>query len=216
MKGQELKCRWCDSAFIDNSGKRRYCCRKCYNDHYLVLNPTPPQPLVHKNCLCCGQNFSVVKRHDKKKYCSALCAGRQWKDDNRDEFREKERIYKRNRPLTLPGRLRHSLRSRLNQAIRGNHRTGSAVRDLGCTIAELKIYLESKFLPGMSWSNWSKTGWHIDHIKPLSLFDLSDPEQLKAACHYTNLQPLWAHDNLAKNNKYEPQQTDSGHAETPG
>jgi hypothetical protein len=52
----------------------------------------------------------------------------------------------------------------------------------------------------MSWENYGK--WHIDHIKPLSLFDLEDPEQLKQACHYTNLQPLWAEENIRKGNRY--------------
>jgi len=67
---------------------------------------------------------------------------------------------------------------------------------LGCRLSELASYLESKFLPGMSWDN--RNLWHLDHIRPLKTFDLSDPTQLAAACHFTNLQPLWAADNLRK------------------
>jgi hypothetical protein len=48
----------------------------------------------------------------------------------------------------------------------------------------------------MSWDNWSLKGWHIDHIRPISSFDLSDPAQQKECFHYSNLQPLWAIDNL--------------------
>lgn len=93
------------------------------------------------------------------------------------------------------------LRARLNSAIRNNQKSGSAIKDLGCTTEELKVYLESRFLPGMSWENYGHKTWHIDHIVPLSRFDLSDPVQLKQACHFTNLQPLWAKDNLSKSNK---------------
>jgi hypothetical protein len=53
----------------------------------------------------------------------------------------------------------------------------------------------------MSWENYGLKGWHIDHIKPLEKFNLLDLEQLKRACHYTNLQPLWAEDNLSKGSK---------------
>jgi hypothetical protein len=98
-------------------------------------------------------------------------------------------------------KLRKQLRLRLNQAIKNNQKVGSAISDLGCSIDELKLYLESRFLPGMTWANNSLHGWHIDHIKPLSSFDLSDPNQFKQACHYTNLQPLWAVDNLRKGSK---------------
>jgi hypothetical protein len=74
---------------------------------------------------------------------------------------------------------------------------------LGCTIQEFKVYLESKFQEGMNWDNYGMFGWHIDHIKPVSLFDLKDEQQLKECWNYKNFQPLWATDNLKKGNSYE-------------
>lgn len=55
---------------------------------------------------------------------------------------------------------------------------------------------------GMTWENYGYDGWHIDHIKPISLFDLTKESEIRAACHYTNLQPLWAEDNMKKGAKY--------------
>lgn len=107
---------------------------------------------------------------------------------------------------SISHKIKYSLRSRLYNAIKNNHNTsvikiGSHVADLGCTIEELKIYLESKWQSGMTWGNWSFRGWHIDHVIPLSSFDLTDREQLLKACHYTNLQPLWWYDNISKSDK---------------
>lgn len=70
---------------------------------------------------------------------------------------------------------------------------------LGCTFEELKYHLESKFTEGMSWDNYGKFGWHIDHIFPLSLAKSS--EELYKLSNYKNLQPLWAIDNIKKSNK---------------
>ena len=92
-----------------------------------------------------------------------------------------------------------NLRGRLRRSLNGDCKSGSAVKDLGCSIPELKLHLESKFANGMSWNNYGE--WHIDHIKPLSKFDLTDRQQLLEACHYTNLQPLWAKDNIRKGNR---------------
>src|SRR5690606_31271510 len=100
-------------------------------------------------------------------------------------------------------KLAKNLRGRLHSVLKKNSKVGSAVRDLGCTLAELKLYLESKLQPGMTWENYGKFGWHIDHIKPLASFDLTDSNQLKEAVHYSNLQPLWAVDNLKKGKRYE-------------
>jgi hypothetical protein len=115
---------------------------------------------------------------------------------------DKKNAYNSNRLKTdIQYRICKRLRNRLNRALKNNKKTGSAVKDLGCTINEFKTYLESKFQSGMTWNNWGSKGWHIDHIKPLASFDLTDRQQLLMACHYTNLQPLWAKDNLIKSDK---------------
>lgn len=67
---------------------------------------------------------------------------------------------------------------------------------LGCTQAEFKAYLANQFQPGMTWENYGL--WHIDHRYPLSVAHAEGPAVFERACHYTNLQPLWAKDNCAK------------------
>jgi len=89
--------------------------------------------------------------------------------------------------------------------IKRNQKSGSAIRDLGCSIDELKFYIEGQFQQGMTWDNWGVIGtgkkWNIDHKIPLAFFDLTDRKQFLVACHYTNLQPLWALENIRKSNK---------------
>ena len=70
---------------------------------------------------------------------------------------------------------------------------------LGASHEKTVEHIESLFQPGMSWSNYGK--WHIDHIIPCASFDLKCPVQQLACCHYTNLQPLWAFDNMSKGAK---------------
>lgn len=74
---------------------------------------------------------------------------------------------------------------------------------LGCTVEEFRQHLEKQFRPGMTWANHSWEGWHIDHIRPLASFDLADPEQQKQAFHFSNMQPLWKAENLAKSDKVD-------------
>jgi hypothetical protein len=105
----------------------------------------------------------------------------------------------------LEYRLANTLRARLGNAVRRLKKYSKetafpsrecAVDFLGCTLEKLKEHLESQFVEGMSWDNHGK--WHVDHIRPVSSFVLGDIEDLKKCCHYTNLQPLWAADNLSK------------------
>jgi hypothetical protein len=97
--------------------------------------------------------------------------------------------------------VRMRVRSRMKYAIKAC-KTKKATRTLwlvGCTGTELMTHIESLFKPGMSWRN--RREWHIDHIIPCSAFDLTTEQGQRAAFHYTNLQPLWARDNLRKSKK---------------
>lgn len=112
----------------------------------------------------------------------------------------------RRRAENVNARFAHRIRARLRVALKdfGLTKAGSAVRDLGCSIPELLEHLEDQFQPGMTWENYGREGWHVDHHIPLALYDLTDREQFLTACHFTNLQPRWAGDNAAKGARLEP------------
>ena len=93
------------------------------------------------------------------------------------------------------------LRSRFHKALRGKFKAGSAIRDLGCSIAYFKAYIAQQFTEGMTWDNYGE--WHLDHKRPLAAFDLTSREDWLRAAHYTNYQPLWAEDNHTKNAKLD-------------
>lgn len=78
--------------------------------------------------------------------------------------------------------------------------TKRLVPTLGCSTDEFKAYLQSKFKPGMTWKNYG-SGWHIDHIKPCSHFDHTIESEVAACWHHTNMQPLWATENMRKGNR---------------
>lgn len=98
-------------------------------------------------------------------------------------------------------KLAAKLRNRLGRALKRGSKKGSAIKDLGCSIECFKKYIESKWLDGMTWENYNYNGWHIDHIKPLASFNLNDPKEFKKANHFSNLQPMWKADNIAKRDK---------------
>ena len=119
---------------------------------------------------------------------------------NRDKYRAYWRKSLKKK-LTDPNKkLKHYLRCRIGDFLRGENKSNeSSLNLLGCSIEECWKYLESKFQSGMTRKNYGL--WHVDHIKPCSSFDLTDPEQQKICFHYKNLQPLWAEDNLKKGTK---------------
>ncbi len=98
-------------------------------------------------------------------------------------------------------KLSSSLRRRVrNYLLNGNIKYGKTLELVGCDIYKLKSHLESKFSEGMNWGNYGD--WEIDHIKPISLFNLSNEVEQRTCFHYTNLQPLWKFDNRSKSDNY--------------
>ena len=157
-----------------------------------------PDEIKENNKKWNENNKEYHKQRCKDWYDKNIDHVTQYKKTHKDK-KAGERFYIRYKEDLL-FRIKVQLRNRLRSAITGNYKSGSAVGDLGCPIESFKAYIESLFQEGMTWNNWGTYGWHLDHISPLSSFDLTDREQFLKACHYTNLRPLWCEDNLRKGN----------------
>jgi hypothetical protein len=120
---------------------------------------------------------------------------------NPEGLAKNNRYARRKRASTPQGKIAHAMRARLYQCFWLKSVSKSLQESIGCDWAALVNHIESLWQPGMDWENYSLFGWHIDHIVPVSAFDLRDPEQFAQCWHYTNLQPLWSKDNWRKSNK---------------
>jgi excinuclease UvrABC ATPase subunit len=121
-----------------------------------------------------------------------------WRQKNRERVNENFKKRKRENPsYRIACNLRSSFSGMLKK--RNGRKYESVLNLLGCSVDEFRKHLEALFTEGMSWDNYGK--WHIDHIKPCSSFDLTSLEDQKVCFHFSNMQPLWAIDNIKKSNK---------------
>jgi hypothetical protein len=97
------------------------------------------------------------------------------------------------------------LSTELRRALHGTLSPDKTKALVGCSTATLRAYLQSQFLPAMTWENYGRSGWHMDHITPCAAFNLADAAQVKLCYHYTNLRPYWAADNHKKSGKIIPE-----------
>jgi hypothetical protein len=165
----------------------------------------------------CKSCVLVYNRVNKKRKNLRL---KIWRDKNREHVRKQDGVYrkalsykakkrltgklwqKRTRKINPTFRIAQNMRSRVRLGLFSSNgkKASKTTKLLGCSFSFLKKYLESKFKKGMSWSNYGE--WHIDHIIPLSKFDLTKKTAQYKAFNYKNLQPLWAIDNMKKGNRY--------------
>mgnify|MGYP007028100074 CR=1 FL=1 len=196
--------------------ERTTVCRVC--DVEIPQDALPPSikgrtKYICKPCLCEQQKKKYSNDPEKRGYHKRYYrenAERQKENVRRNKAKnpEKAREY-RQRPET---RIRKAQAKRIRAAlsVNGTAKTYATLELIGCNALELKRHLEDQFQEGMSWDNYGNPNgdhtdcWHIDHIKPLHGFDLTDSEQQKKCFHFSNLQPLWAKDNLEKGaSKYD-------------
>lgn len=137
------------------------------------------------------------------------------KDGSKDKLREQRKVYyyknkkderrrnnewkKNKRKIDPIFRIKINVRARIRECLNGKKISQRTFEIIGLTAYEFKKYIESKFTDGMTWENYGE--WHIDHKQPLYL--AKTEEEVLSFNHYTNLQPLWASDNLKKNRKYD-------------
>jgi len=136
------------------------------------------------------------RKYSQKHKAERAVYKQKWDLKNRAKVSEYRKTKRINSPTY---RIACNLRRRFHHALKGNNKSISVLALIGCSVEELKRYIESQFQSGMSWANYGE--WEIDHIYPCSKFDLSKSEAQQKCFHYTNLQPLWERDNLEKGNK---------------
>lgn len=188
---------------IKNSNKdgRNTQCKNCKNRYSRNLHKTNKSIINDKKKEYYKKNKNNIKIRQQNYYINnkekILLKCKKYQKENRSKIN----TYHRNRrKKDEKCRILHSLRARLNQATKG--RLSNSTKELiGCSLEQLKIHLENQFTEGMNWKNYGRSGWHMDHIKPCTSFDLTDPKQQKECFHYSNLQPLWAKENISKGNK---------------
>lgn len=131
--------------------------------------------------------------------------GKEWRFKNKDSINSKARNKKK---TNIQFKMATILRGRLSVALKSAKakKYFKTFDLLGCDIDFFIKYIESQFKEEMAWGKFGVEGIHIDHIKPCALFDLTDVGQQKECFHYSNLQPLWAFDNLSKGSFYEGKQ----------
>jgi len=200
-------CKKCGNNFEKKKSNQIYCSKYCNKKRYCDENK---EKILDRN-----RNYQPVWREDNKdkilsyrlKYKNDIDKiikkreyQKKYDKENREIINEK---YK-NRKKTNPNvKIRETIRRRIRDVLKnsGGKKFCKSMVLLGCTIQEAREHLETQFKEGMTWENHGNDGWHIDHIIPCASFDLTDPEQQKKCFHYTNLQPLWAKENMSKGAK---------------
>lgn len=169
------------------------------------------EKIKEKNKLYRQKNREEISAHredyfqnNPEKYEKHLSDCRKRNKINREKYKPfRNALLKKRRQEDKAFALQIVLRSRVYDAIK--HGKGKkysrSLELLGCSLEEVRTHLENQFKEGMSWDNHTIDGWHIDHIKPCASFDLTLLEEQKKCFHYTNLQPLWAKDNIVKGSK---------------
>lgn len=196
------KCKPCMNEYV----RERYLLTKEHRDAYRKrwkeLNPGKDyqyqkicklrKPEQYKAAMV---QYNLKTRDKKKQY------GKEYRMANADKIRARRKeMYKTN----LSYRIANALRSRFRIALYAfrQQKRVSPVKYLGCSLDYFISYISNMFQHGMSWENYGCV-WHLDHIRPLSSFNLEDQSQQEMAVHYKNIQPMFAIDNLRKGAKYE-------------
>lgn len=168
-------CPICSKKFTTTYKSQKYCSKDCIKKNALLKLKKD----TYKTCSICGKEFKL-KRGGTPKCCSKECSDTHNKIIKTLRRRFKESV----------GRIK-----------KGSSGSKESLKLLGCTLLEFKKHIETQFEDWMTWDNHGQYTWHIDHIIPVSSFDLTNEEEVKKCFHYTNLQPLHWEANLKKSNR---------------
>jgi len=187
-------------------------CKVCYNSKQKEWRVDNNEILKEREKKKREINYGNIRKSNKKYYINNIDKvnerNREWRKNNPDRSKEFSRKWKIKNldkiklyNQTPEKKVSHNMRCRIKEYLKINNITkrNKTFDIIGISPQELMIHLENRFQDNMSWENYGIYGWHIDHIIPLS--SAKTEEEIYKLCHYTNLQPLWAEENLKKSNK---------------
>lgn len=202
-KMEEKTCIGCQipkklTEFYKNGNYYKSKCKECdkkHNKDYVLINKEK-----HKNrCLDWQEKNSKKQAELNKKSFNKLKQDPNWL---KNKYNKNTEYHKEKYKIDPIFKIKKLLRNRFNSLINNKSKSNLILEYLGCTLEELKIYLESLFLPEMNWENHGKI-WEIDHIKACDKFNLIKIEEQKRCFHYTNLQPLFSTTKIAESFGYK-------------
>lgn len=202
---EKNNCLECKGASICSHGKRKIRCVQCKGSQICEHN------CIKAQCKIC--DGTQICEHQRMKSRCIDCKGGHICPHNKQRSRCGECnggsmcIHKKEKQTCktcYPNMyLTKILRTRVYTSLKNYNKIGNkqhTMEYIGCSITELRTYLENLFSKDMTWENQGE--WHIDHIKPCASFNLNDEDERNACFHYTNLQPMWGIENISKNDKY--------------
>ena len=130
-----------------------------------------------------------------------------WVEKNKLKLREQNKLKEqRYRDQMKTRAIVTLIRNRVHAVLRDNKKSERTIKLIGVVDwQDIRDKIEAQWEEGMNWDNWTKYGWHLDHVRPCASFNLSDPDQQKVCFNWRNLQPLWGEENWSKLDKYEPE-----------
>ena len=197
-------CKRCTKILNSKSYQKHKEKRKEYNNGYELLNK---EKIATAHKIYYQKHKRRIKRYK-----------RLWQEKNHDKISNKQKRYrmlnrkqlnKKNvdrKKNDINYKILCNLRTELSQVLNAQHarKSNHTMELVECSIDKLKKHLKSKFKEGMNFDNYGKGDdkWSIDHIRPCSSFDLTNPQQQRKCFNYLNLQPMWNKENLKKNSLY--------------
>jgi len=144
--------------------------------------------------------------YEEKGRAQVIKTAKQWVQANPEKVKATKSAHWKRKLATPQGRIKRSCRRRVVSALFANglSKTEATAQLIGCSLEAFAAHLESQFSPEMTWENYGRTTWHIDHIRPCESFDLSCPMQRSICFNWRNQQPLGALQNIAKGAAWTP------------
>lgn len=214
------KCNTCDikqdfsEFFKDKSKKSGYRgqCKKCdkKTEKKRATIPKDYTTVVMLNCSKCGmekESTEFYKQQSKTRGYESKCKkcvmvkNKNYIKNNKEKANLAKNTRARNRYHNdISFRTMTKLRNRFKSTVKNNRFTNT-LELLECDLPTFIKWIQFQFVDGMTWDNYEE--WHYDHCLPVNLFDLTKLEEQQMCFHWSNIQPLWAKDNLRKNNKID-------------